>query len=118
VQAKENISKFSVAEVLHPALRAPYIVAGGRTSTWRLIMQPTAKLVLLAATACCWGLLMNGPSHAQALRFVYPAQHYDIYQNPDGSYESVSDLSRDIRGTPCGVTCTREAQARWSHRTQ
>ena len=30
---------------------------------------------------------------------------------------SSSDLTRDIWGIPCGVECTREAQARWSHYT-
>ena len=44
-----------------------------------------------------------------------PAQHYDAYQNPDGTYDSLADLTRDVRGIPCGVECTREAQARWSH---
>ena len=27
----------------------------------------------------------------------------------------LSDLTRDVWGIPCGVECTREAQARWSH---
>ena len=27
------------------------------------------------------------------------------YQQPDGSYDSLSDLVRDVNGTPCGLDC-------------
>ncbi len=35
------------------------------------------------------------------------------YQGPDGTYDSLSDLSRAIRGIPCGLECTRRAEVRW-----
>lgn len=35
------------------------------------------------------------------------------YQAPDGSYDSISDLSRAIWGVPCGMACTQRAEARW-----
>lgn len=35
------------------------------------------------------------------------------YQNPDGTYPSVSDLSRAVNGVPCGVECTADAEVRW-----
>ncbi|MDR3407023.1 MAG: hypothetical protein P4L68_00830 [Methylovirgula sp.] len=27
------------------------------------------------------------------------------YQQPDGSYDALADLVRDVNGTPCGVDC-------------
>ncbi len=77
-------------------------------------MQPTLKWTLVAAAACCLGLAASGPSLARNICYAYPAQAYSIYQAPDGTYDSLADLTRDIDGTPCGVECTREAQARWS----
>jgi hypothetical protein len=77
-------------------------------------MQLVMKSALVAA-ACCLGLAMSTPSQAQQQHDPYAAQHYSLYQNPDGSYDSLTDLTRDIWGIPCGVECTREAQARWSH---
>lgn len=35
------------------------------------------------------------------------------YQNPDGTYPSVSDLSRAVNGVPCGVECEADAAVRW-----
>ncbi|MGA3301923.1 MAG: hypothetical protein ABSC72_01385 [Methylovirgula sp.] len=35
------------------------------------------------------------------------------YQSPDGTYPSVSDLSRAVNGVPCGLECTAEADGRW-----
>ena len=80
-------------------------------------MQHVLKPALIAAAACGLAIAVSSPSQAQNARYVYPypAQHYSIYQNPDGTYDSPTDLSRDVWGIPCGVECTREAQARWSH---
>ncbi len=36
------------------------------------------------------------------------------YQEPDGTYDSLSDFTRDINGTPCGIECAAKAEARWS----
>lgn len=80
-------------------------------------MQLILKSTLVAA-ACCLGMaIMSGPSQAQEWHHAYPTPSYDIYQNPDGTYDLLSDLTRDVWGIPCGVECTREAQARWSHYT-
>ncbi len=35
------------------------------------------------------------------------------YQNPDGSYPSYTEFSRALWGMPCGIECTRRAEARW-----
>ena len=37
----------------------------------------------------------------------------NYYTGPDGAYDPLSDLVRDIEGTPCGMTCTRAKQDRW-----
>ena len=40
---------------------------------------------------------------------------YSQYQNPDGTYDSMADFERDVRGIPCGINCnTRAAQERWA----
>lgn len=82
-------------------------------------MQHVLKSALIAAAASGLAIAMSGPSQAHDARYAYPypAQHYSIYQNPDGSYDSLADLTRDIWGIPCGVECTREAEARWSRYT-
>ena len=76
----------------------------------RLILKST-----LVAAAGCLSIAMSNPSQAQAWHYAYPTQHYSIYQNPDGTYDSLADLSRDVWGVPCGIECTQEARARWSH---
>lgn len=78
-------------------------------------MRPIAKSALVAAGALIVGVAFSGASQAQKWHYAYPAHAYSIYQNPDGTYNSLADLSRDIRGVPCGIECTHEAQARWSH---
>lgn len=66
-------------------------------------------LILLAAGALLG--LAPVPSIARGYCRAVP---YGIYQSPDGTYDSLADLVRDVRGTPCGVECTRAAMARWS----
>ena len=78
-------------------------------------MRNLTKFSAVAVTACSLSLTMSASSQAQEWRAGQGYSHgYDIYQNPDGSYDSMSDLSRTIRGVPCGVECTRRAQARWA----
>lgn len=77
-------------------------------------MQSALKTMLLAAAAGFCVSATAVPSQAQGTRFAYP-QAYSIYQAPDGSYDSLADLSRDVWGVPCGITCTQRAQARWAH---
>lgn len=47
-----------------------------------------------------------------------PGTRYSIYQNPDGSYPSLSNFVRDINGVPCGVECEADADRRWGVRPQ
>jgi hypothetical protein len=68
----------------------------------------------LVAAAGCLAIAASTPSQAQDGRYANPAP-YDAYQNPDGTYDSLADLTRAIRGIPCGIECTQEAQARWAH---
>lgn len=37
------------------------------------------------------------------------------YQNPDGSYDSLADLTDAINGVPCGVDCTAKSLAHWGY---
>jgi hypothetical protein len=46
------------------------------------------------------------------------ARALDLYQNPDGTYPSLSNFTRDIEGTPCGIECTAEAHHRWGVASQ
>jgi hypothetical protein len=36
------------------------------------------------------------------------------YQGPRGHYDSLSDYTRSVGGTPCGMNCTRREQQRWA----
>ncbi len=38
------------------------------------------------------------------------------YQRPDGSYDSLGDLTNAINGVPCGVDCTERALVHWGYR--
>ncbi len=69
----------------------------------------------LATAAGCLAIAASTSSQAQDRRYTNPTPYYDAYQNPDGTYDSLADLTRDIRGIPCGIECTQEAQARWAH---
>ncbi len=51
------------------------------------------------------------PAFAQPVYNDNPPDFY--YQAPDGSYDSISDLSRAIWGVPCGIECTKRAEIRW-----
>lgn len=46
--------------------------------------------------------------------YIYPP---DImagqYQGPNGEYANLSDLTRAVNGTPCGVECTHQARMHW-----
>ncbi len=77
-------------------------------------MRVILKSALVAAAGCL-AIAVSTPSQAQDGRYANPAPYYDAYQNPDGTYDSLADLGRDIRGTPCGIECTQRAQARWAH---
>lgn len=33
-----------------------------------------------------------------------------FYQESDGTHDSLAAFSREVQGTPCGVTCTREGE--------
>ncbi len=79
-------------------------------------MRSPLKLTFLAAAAGLLGTILAAPAIAQVSGpFFYEGPVIRYYQAPDGSYASQSDFLSDINGTPCGVECTRAAQARWSH---
>lgn len=78
-------------------------------------MPSALKTMLFAAAAGFCVSATVAPLQAREARFLHPYQAYDIYQDPDGSYDSLADLTRDIKGIPCGVVCTERAQARWAH---
>lgn len=75
---------------------------------------------LVVATAAFVGLSLATPSQAQspphwANRWQGNSwQGYFPYQNPDGTYNSAADYSRSSWGIPCGITCMRSAQERWT----
>lgn len=69
-------------------------------------MRPLYLVLALAGAAGLAGFA--APAVAQSLS---PPSFY--YQGPDGTYDSLGDLSRAIRGVPCGIECTRRAEARW-----
>jgi hypothetical protein len=71
----------------------------------KLLISLAAGALMLSAPAAMAHSMRCAPS-------VYGA--YSPYQDPDGTYPSEADFVRDLRGIPCGVNCTREAQARWS----
>lgn len=37
------------------------------------------------------------------------------YQGPDGAYDSLVELSREVNGVPCGIDCQRRALVRWGY---
>jgi hypothetical protein len=76
-------------------------------------MQPAFKSALAVGAALFLGMAFSTASQAQEWRYRYQA-YPDVYQNPDGTYDSLADLSRDVWGVPCGIECTRDAQARWA----
>jgi hypothetical protein len=68
------------------------------------------SLHLALAIAGAAGLIgLAAPAFAQS--WSNPPSFY--YQGPDGTYDSLGDLSRAIRGVPCGIECTQRAEARW-----
>lgn len=75
----------------------------------RLILLATGALLAVAPAA--FSTAQGGTMHCRLARAAVP---YGQYQNPDGTYDSEADFVRDLRGTPCGIDCTRAAQARWA----
>ena len=35
------------------------------------------------------------------------------YQQPDGTYDSLADLTRSVNGTPCGIDCPAPSRVIW-----
>ncbi len=74
-------------------------------------------LILLAA-----GLLATSAVPSAARPYSGPRCHLvgpgvvlkmSQYQQPDGSYASVSDFVRDVNGTPCGLDCPAPSRVIW-----
>lgn len=36
------------------------------------------------------------------------------YQQPDGTYDSLADFTRDVNGTPCGIDCPAPSRVIWA----
>jgi hypothetical protein len=70
----------------------------------------TSKLLTLLAT----GALLAAAPAAMAHSMRCAPGAYSAYQDPDGTYPSEANFVRDLRGIPCGINCTREAEARWA----
>lgn len=88
-------------------------------------MYRPIKLTLVVAAAGLLGLpnafasqshhRLHRPTHHYAQSPTYWSPHaYNPYQNPDGTYNSAADYSRDFWGVPCGISCTRDAEQRWA----
>jgi hypothetical protein len=84
-------------------------------------MHSPLKLTLVAATACLVGMASTAQSMAQSGPVarpdpyaLYQQRTASIYQGPGGTYDSLSDYTRDVNGIPCGIECTRRADQRWS----
>lgn len=72
-------------------------------------MHWSFKLTRVITASCI--LATAAVSSVQAQSRVFPnPQAFSQYQNPDGSYRSLSDYVRDVEGTPCGMECTRASQ--------
>jgi hypothetical protein len=86
-------------------------------------MQSRLKLAF-AAVVSLFATLAAAPSSAQSNKspgpaypqgyYQYPPSYYNTRQGPNGTYDSLADFVSDIRGRPCGIICTQEAQDRWA----
>jgi hypothetical protein len=66
-----------------------------------------ARKLLLCAATCALSLAAL-PSMALAAESNWTVSQY---VNPDGSYSSYGDYSRDLDGVPCGIECSRNLAA-------
>jgi hypothetical protein len=68
-------------------------------------------LILLAAAGLLAASATPSAAHWRAPRCRIVSSGLVVqtsgYQEPDGTYDSYSDLVRAVNGTPCGVECTR-----------
>lgn len=75
-----------------------------------------AAAALAGAVAATPALAQSGayyPGYPGA--YYYPNQgSFSTRQGPDGTYDSLADFISDLRGRPCDIACTQEAQARWA----
>lgn len=70
------------------------------------------QIVLRSFLAAVFSCAVLGSASAQ---WRHPPHCYPVapgfvlktsqYQQPDGSYDSLSDFVRDVNGTPCGLDC-------------
>lgn len=70
-----------------------------------LILLATGSL-LAAASATPSAAHWRGP-HCRIAAYPGLVVQSSRYQEPDGTYNSLSDYTRDVNGTPCGVECSR-----------
>jgi hypothetical protein len=58
--------------------------------------------------------ITSSDANAAQIYYLYPVGiMLNQYQEPDGSYANLSDFTRSINGTPCGIECTRRSEAHW-----
>jgi hypothetical protein len=77
-------------------------------------MNTLKKIAVLAATSGLLAAAAVTPSSARS-PVPAPSDYYaywnpgapahSIYEQPDGSYKSYTDFSRDLNGVPCGMEC-------------
>lgn len=70
-------------------------------------MQSFTRCLFAAALFATPGAALAHSRHAQDCVVTGPGLILKMshYQQPDGTYDSVSDLVRDVNGTPCGIDC-------------
>jgi len=67
-----------------------------------------------AAPSFAQSSISPGPAYPQGYYAYPPDYYYNTRQGPNGTYDSLADFISDIRGRPCGIVCTQEAQERWA----
>jgi hypothetical protein len=66
---------------------------------------------IIAACAPVSAAGLIGGAASPAVR-DWNANALNAYEAPGGGYDSLADFTRDIEGTPCGVTCTQAHRIR------
>ncbi|QAY95016.1 hypothetical protein CWB41_04120 [Methylovirgula ligni] len=76
-------------------------------------------------TRCLFAAALLAAAPGSALAHFRHSQHCVVtgpglilkmshYQQPDGTYDSVSDFVRDVNGTPCGIDCPAPSRVIWA----
>jgi hypothetical protein len=78
----------------------------------RLFILLATSALLAASAAPLLAQSSNGPR----CRFLGPGLVLKMsnYQQADGTYDSLADLTRDVNGTPCGIDCPAPSRVLWA----